>query len=855
MLIRMPFHSLRARIGFMIVLLMLAVQVVGFLSISSVIRRNAYSNANAELAVAERVLNEVLDANGQRLVEAATVVSDDFGFRSAVASNDVKTIGSALKNHGDRIHANLTMLADTNGKLIADTAGPALPGEMFPFPEMIRHAARDGSARMIGILHGQLYQIVAVPVKAPLTIGYIGMGFAIDASTAKEMSALLSLDVSFMGRDDHQHWEALASSLAKPPAQDEQGVSTDATRWDGGDRDYVSRLVPLHDASTSVALAVLLQRSLTDALQPFHRLQTALLGITVIALILSVFASLIAARSVTRPIGALTRFTQRVGHGDYSEPIQIPYDSEIGQLAQAFNTMQQGISEREHRITELAYTVRLTRLPNRAHFAERLDDALLPARTIERTLATSASGAKPEHGDEPLSEGFSIEQLPPFSLLVMDLDRFKYVNDTLGHHIGDELLREAADRLRETLAPHTDMVARLGGDEFAVLLPGIGSDAAVRIADLILKTLERPIFIEQQFIDVGASIGIASFPKDGTDASVLLRRADIAMYVAKRGNLGRMAYDDKYDKNRADRLSLMSELRQAVEQDQLMLFYQPKVDLATSEVKYVEALVRWEHPVRGFVPPDQFIPFAEQTGYIKAITNWVIERAISQCAEWLSRGVELAISVNVSARDLIHTSLPTKVSTLLAKYHVPPRLLWLEITESAIIDDPAHAIATLDKLYALGIKLSIDDFGTGYSSLAYLKRMPVHELKIDRTFVMGMAEHMSDETIVRSTIDLGHNMGLKVVAEGVENVEVLNQLRELNCDLAQGYHLSRPLPPERLEVWLQEWDAKLQSEAVVAAAVQAASTAASAPQMASANTVDFISAKHAKRSERSFDPI
>jgi diguanylate cyclase (GGDEF)-like protein len=849
MLIRMPFHSLRARIGFMIVLLMLAVQVAGFLSISSVIRRNAYSNANAELAVAERVLNEVLDSNGQRLVEAATVVSDDFGFRSAVASNDVKTIASALKNHGDRIHANLTMLADTGGKLIADTAGPALPGEMFPFPDLIRSAARDGSARMIGVIHGQLYQIVAVPIKAPLTIGYIGMGFAIDASTAKEMSALLSLDVSFMARDSHKHWEALASSLDVPPVQiANSGKSSDATRWDGGDRDYVSRLVRMHDSGTSAPLAVLLQRSLTDALQPFRRLQTALLGITVIALILSVFASLIAARSVTRPIGALTRFSQRVGRGDYSEPIQIPYDSEIGQLARAFNTMQQGISEREHRITELAYTDRLTRLPNRARFAERLDEALLPARAIERTLAASASAAQPEHGDEPLPEGFSIEQLPAFSLLVMDLDRFKYVNDTLGHHIGDELLREAADRLRDALAPYTDMVARLGGDEFAILLPNMDSDAAVRVADLVLKTLEQPIFIEQQFVDVGASIGIASFPKDGTDASVLLRRADIAMYVAKRGNLGRMAFDDKYDKNRADRLSLMSELRQAVEKNELMLFYQPKVDLATSEVKYVEALVRWEHPVRGFVPPDQFIPFAEQTGYIKAITNWVIERAISQCAEWLSRGVELAISVNVSARDLIHTSLPTKVSSLLAKYHVPPRLLWLEITESAIIDDPAHAIATLDKLYALGIKLSIDDFGTGYSSLAYLKRMPVHELKIDRTFVMGMAEHMSDETIVRSTIDLGHNMGLKVVAEGVENVEVLNQLRALNCDLAQGYHLSRPLPPERLEVWLQEWDAKLLSESVVAAAVQAASNATSGQRTAASQTVDFTQATRPERS-------
>ncbi|MGF7191034.1 diguanylate cyclase (GGDEF)-like protein [Robbsia andropogonis] len=837
MLIRMPFHSLRARIGFTIVLLMLAVQIAGFLIISSVIRTNAYANANAELAVAERVLHEILDANGERLTQAASVVSDDFGFRAAVATHDVSTIDSALKNHGDRIHAKLAMLADTNGKLIADTAGPILPGEVFPFPDMIRQATREGSARMIGMLNGQLYQIVAVPVKAPLTIGYIGMGFAIDTTTAKEMAALLSLDVSFMARDGKKNWESLASSLDEPGAQDERGRRSDATRWDGGDRDYVSRLVRLNDTVTTAPMAVLLQRSLTDALQPFRRLQTALLLITVVGLVMSVLGSLLTANSVTKPIGALTRFSRRVGLGDYSEPIQIPHDSEVGQLAQAFNTMQEGISEREQRITELAYTDRLTRLPNRARFAERLDDALQPARAIERAQARAVSGIAPEHSGEAAAEASTIEALPPFSLMVMDLDRFKYVNDTLGHHIGDELLREAADRLRGALAPYTNMVARLGGDEFAILLPDTDSDAAIRVADLTLKTLEQPIYIEHQFVDVGASIGIATFPKDGTDASVLLRRADIAMYVAKRGNLGRMAFDDKYDKNRADRLSLMSELRQAVEQNELMLFYQPKVDLATSEVKYVEALVRWEHPVRGFVPPDQFIPFAEQTGYIKAITNWVIDRAVAQCAEWLSRDVELAISVNVSARDLIHSALPAKMATVLAKYKVPPHLVWLEITESAIIDDPAHAIATLDKLYALGIRLSIDDFGTGYSSLAYLKRMPVHELKIDRTFVMGMAEHVSDKTIVRSTIDLGHNMGLKVVAEGVENVEVMNQLRELNCDLAQGYHLSRPLPPERLEVWLAEWDAKLKAEAVVAAAVQAASNATSTQHVASAHAI------------------
>jgi EAL domain-containing protein (putative c-di-GMP-specific phosphodiesterase class I) len=272
--------------------------------------------------------------------------------------------------------------------------------------------------------------------------------------------------------------------------------------------------------------------------------------------------------------------------------------------------------------------------------------------------------------------------------------------------------------------------------------------------------------------------------------------------------MGFSLYDERHDQNSAERLSLMSELRQAVEHDQLTLYYQPKVDLATHRVKYVEALVRWDHPTRGFVAPDQFIPFAEQTGYIKTISRWVADKAIAQCAAWHAQGIDLAVSVNVSARELIQSSLPETFVALLDKHKVAPEWIWIEITESAIMDDPNHAIETLDRLHALGIRLSIDDFGTGYSSLSYLKRMPVDELKIDKSFVMGMAHHKDDETIVRSTIDLGHNMGLKVVAEGVEDEALMQRLKDLHCDLAQGFHLSRPLPPAKLELWLKGWNSE-----------------------------------------------
>jgi diguanylate cyclase (GGDEF)-like protein len=777
----MRLHSLRSRIAIVFVVLMLVAQAAAFVVINSVILKNAHGNAEEQLSVAERVFAQVLHGNSEQLTQAASVVAADFGFREAVATHDGKTVASALQNHGDRVRADVVMLVDLNGKLIADSAGVGREGMAFPFPKLIKAVAKKGDAASFGMIGARAYQLVAVPVKAPITIAWVVMGFAIDDALAREMSSITSLGVSFLTVDGNGNWGVLASSL---PAGARAALRNQAQLAEDG---YETRLLRLHSEGQTVA--VLLERSLNDALAPFHRVQSTLLLITLLGVLVSIVGSVLTARSVTRPIAALAQFSKRIGRGDYAEPIEICQNDEIGELARAFNQMQEGIAERERRITELAYMDRLTGLPNRALFNDRLQQAIATAK----------------RGDRPLS------------VMMMDLDRFKYVNDTLGHPIGDMLLCEVAKRLRATLQRQTDTVARLGGDEFAVLLPTDDLAAARELATRMLRALEEPITIEGQLVDVGASIGIVTFPHNGTDMNVLLRRADIAMYVAKRSNLGFALYDERHDEHSAERLSLMSELRQAVEHDQLTLYYQPKVDLATHRVKYVEALVRWDHPTRGFVAPDQFIPFAEQTGYIKTISRWVADKAIGQCAAWREKGIELAVSVNVSARELIQSSLPEIFQGLLAKHGVAPEWIWIEITESAIMDDPNHAIETLDRLHALGIRLSIDDFGTGYSSLSYLKRMPVDELKIDKSFVMGMSQHKDDETIVRSTIDLGHNMGLKVVAEGVENEEMLERLRTLRCDLAQGFHLSRPLPPAKLEAWLDGWRVNNERTAIAGA--------------------------------------
>ncbi|MGA7815980.1 putative bifunctional diguanylate cyclase/phosphodiesterase [Caballeronia sp.] len=786
----MRLHSLRARIAVVFVLLMLVVQVAAFVVIHTAISSNARNNADDQLSVAERVFNQVMRSDREELRQASTIVAADYGFRAAVGTRDEATVSSALKNHGDRVHADVVMLATLDGVLLADSHGPAKVGTPFPWPALLVGATRDGDAASIGVMDGHLYQLVAVPVKAPLPVAWVTMGFLVDDALATEMRSITSLDVSFVDKLNGASGTAapriLASSLPLASRRALQaGLDMPETKHAGPhastislpDGDYAMREFTL-PSSGDATVTVVLQRSLNEAMAPYSKLQSTLLLITLLGVAVSAVGSFLTARSVTRPIEALTRFARRIGRGERTDALEVRRHDEISELAVAFNQMRDGIAERERRITDLAYLDRLTGLPNRALFSERLQQAISEALRLGSAL----------------------------SVMMMDLDRFKYVNDTLGHHIGDLLLHEVGNRLRASLPSTSDTIARLGGDEFAVLLPTDDAQSAQLVATRLLEALEHPLMIEGQIVDVGASIGIVSYPNNGTDMNTLLRRADVAMYTAKRANLGFALYDERDDQHSAERLSLMSELRQAVERDELKLYYQPKVDLATRSVKYVESLVRWDHPTRGFISPDEFIPFAEQTGYIKVISRWVIDRAVRQCGLWRAMGLELDVSINVSARDLINSGLPETVDRILKKYDVSPRWIWIEITESAILDDPNHAIETLDRLHALGVRLSVDDFGTGYSSLSYLKRMPVDELKIDKSFVIGMADDEDDEIIVRSTIDLGHNMGLKVVAEGVESEAMLERLKVLRCDLAQGFHVSRPLPPEDLERWLAGWE-------------------------------------------------
>jgi diguanylate cyclase (GGDEF)-like protein len=379
------------------------------------------------------------------------------------------------------------------------------------------------------------------------------------------------------------------------------------------------------------------------------------------------------------------------------------------------------------------------------------------------------------------------------AVMLLDLDRFKEINDALGHETGDLLLREVGSRLRNELA-ESESFARLGGDEFAVLLPGASVDEALAEAASVHAALETPFALRGLPLEIATSIGIAHFPEHGADVDTLLQRADVAMYLAKEAHVGTAVYDREQDANDADRLALAAELRRAIEEEQLVLHFQPKADLRSGVVVGVEALVRWEHPDRGVVPPNDFIPVAERTSLIKPLSRYVLAAAIRQCGAWNADGHDLHVAVNLTIPDLLDLELPDYIVGLLEDAGVRPSQLELEITESTILADPFRVRQVLTRFNEMGVGLAIDDFGTGYSSLAYLRRLPVQTIKIDRSFVMQMCEDESDATIVRSTVDLARNLGLNVVAEGVESQEIWDELRAQGCSLAQGYFISRPLP-------------------------------------------------------------
>jgi diguanylate cyclase (GGDEF)-like protein len=509
--------------------------------------------------------------------------------------------------------------------------------------------------------------------------------------------------------------------------------------------------------------------------QPGTQLLRETLTIVAPLLAVAVLLMLWYAARLLRPLHRLSQALAAVGAGHLEQSAGIAGEDEIGELGVAFDRMASELraslqrqAAAEAALMHQATHDPLTELPNRALLQDRLTQAA----------------------------ALSARSLAPFSLLVIDLDRFKEVNDTLGHQAGDRLLQEVARRLVGELRT-CDTVARLGGDEFAILLPDADAVTAPTVANRLIEVLEAPLTLDGRDVSIGASIGISVHPQHGLDGETLMRRADAAMYVAKRGRAGTSLATIDRDESASERLSMIAALRTAIDTGQLVLHYQPIVDCITGEPVAMEALVRWQHPTHGLISPDRFIPLAEATGLIAPLTRWVLGTAVWQAHSWQAQGRALRVAVNLSAHDVQDLTLAKRVAELLRETGVAADMLTLELTETAVMANVERALRVLKELTDLGVRIAIDDFGTGYSSLSYLTSLPAHELKIDGKFIRELAPGSREAAIVRSTIDMGHSLGLTIVAEGVEERSVLALLENLGCDRAQGYALGRPAAPHQ----------------------------------------------------------
>ncbi len=785
---KIRFKSLESRIATLFLALLIVVQVISLLVIQHGIARNERNSISHELSNGEKVFRSLVEQNAQKLRLRAQVVARDTAFAEAIGTadaNDLLTVQSALTNSGLRARADLTMLIGGDRQILIPSAMMHAKGLDALVLSLLDQAdASDGTAA-IAIVDHKPFQIVVMPVKAPITIAWVVMGFDIDGQLAREMKELSALDAVLLTRNGHDPWYAVGSTLASSNAssvvnalQLMSDTATGAFDIEGAGTRYRAKQIILGNNGTEQT-SVLLIRSIDEATAEYRELERLLIALTIVSIFFAVLVSILTAKRLAQPLRQLADSARQLERGDYGGVIKLKRDDEIGALAQAFANMRDGISKREQEIRRLAYWDPLTNLPNRAQFTIFLNESIVAAKQRDQHVF----------------------------VLMMDLDRFKHVNDIMGHSFGDALLRAVGDRLQAQVEnTHTSaQVARLGGDEFAILLPHSDLIQAQAIARNILRALEQPLTLEEQTVDLGAGLGIAGFPMHAADGEALLSMAEVAMYNAKHLRDGAVVYDPSIDETSEKSLSLLTELRNALERNEFRLYVQPKLDLASGAVVGLESLMRWQHPLRGMVYPDEFITFAEQTGFIRSITQWVLEQSAALCAELTQQGLALKVSVNLSTRDLSDPELPLKFAEILSRYHLPAATFCLEITESAIMDDPMRALETLEHLHQTGAELSIDDFGTGYSSLAYLKRLPVDELKIDKSFVLNMVNDEGDTKIVRSTIDLGHNMGLRVVAEGIENAAIWHLLGKLGCDQGQGYFMTKPIPSGELRAWIAAW--------------------------------------------------
>lgn len=770
--------SLRIKIFLLFCALLLVIESVTLVTIYLSIGAQVDRNIHQQLNVGHEVFVSQFESRREHLSVYSNVIARDYGLLSTL-HDDPRSLQVALDNHRNRVGADLAVITDLSGSVLADTERLDSVGQSFVPAEGL---LAESSTHNRFLRYGQhMYQLVTSPIMAPNHVGNLYLGFVLDDDLARQFESITSLQVSFVTNAGGE--VSFVASTAQRHAQDQLAGQVGSILRGPGNilvsgETYISLAVPLERDARHGVVAIL-QQSRDAALAAYQPWWQRIAEVSVLILLAGFGGAWLFARSVVRPVRLLAQQADAIAQGNYDQPITIGQRSgssgEIGELVRAFGKMQSAIAEREESIRYNAYHDPQTGLVNRYRLEQLIDESIRQVPTAEHR----------------------------FAVLAMDLARFKDINDTLGYHVGDRLLYSVGQRLAGVVGEN-GIVARLGGDEFGLLVPDVSVAAIKQRLEALLLAMEEPFHEEGLNLHIGTVIGVAVYPEHGHDAGTLLRNADAARYLAKEKRTRYELYAGSQDRYSLLRVSLLGEMQTAMENGDMRLHYQPKLDLRSGMVEEIEALLRWHHPTYGMIPPQEFISMVENTGNIHMLTRWVIVTALQQVAAWARDGLTLRVAVNISAHDLLQPELIDEIRQCLQRTGTEAAQLRLEVTESAVVENESTVIESLRQLHELGVVLSIDDYGTGYSSLAQLKRLPVNELKIDKSFVIGLTKGSDDEIIVRSTIELGHLMGLDVCAEGVESAEVMEHLHELGCETVQGYHIGKPMPPDDLVSWLRQ---------------------------------------------------
>ena len=736
----------------------------------------ASDQAQEQLKTGTRVFERFMDLRWRRIQYGLNWLTNDSDFREATIKGSPSLIEHALQEFEASLHGSELFVLDLDGNIITSTLKGLPAGQAFPYAKALRLARRNTQTMVIGILAGRPYMLVQGVVLGPLPVVRVVSGMPMDDVFAHELSSLSNLEVSFMtvkpgesGILSSTQPDFMSASIIEFVQEHTPGSTIHFSEFHG--RRFLGQMLQLAnsgDPGNGQVMAVL-QSPLDQTMQAFDSLDRKFLWISLGALLASLLGALWLARAVSRPVSLLAEAAQRIGRGNYETPVELTRRDELGFLAKAINAMQSGIAVREQQLAHNALHDPLTGLPNRALAMERLGSAISARRGVV--------------------------------LIYLGIENYRVINESFGPEGGERIMRESARVMLDALRER-DTAARITGNEFLLLLESTQVDVGVALADRLYALLKRPLSIDGHEVLLEVCMGIAIYPLNGRSAEELISRAAIACRDAAALPGYLQVYQQDRDLAHQRQIQLIRDLRSAASDGQLQLYYQPKMDIRSGHVRQAEALLRWQHPELGMVSPAEFIPLAERTGSMFLLTGWVIEEGIRQLSAWNRKGLHMQLSLNISAEDLHGENLLMTVERLLKRYQLSAEQLIFEITESTAMRDPEHSLNVLEKLRDGGISLSVDDFGTGYSSLAHLKRLPVQELKIDQSFIRNLDETSEDAVIVRSTIEMSHNLGLKVVAEGVEYQHTLELLERWHCDTAQGYLISRPMDAVAFEAWV-----------------------------------------------------